>query len=155
MLVSAADGGLSCLLHTACQVPAIVTLSHGTQPQVQVSLVSRSWSLPTPHKPLRPLPRCGAVGAAWTLGSVDGVGWLPSGSWTSPMCSLCKCQWWPLLPHPDATPGFPRPPRSPATPKPIRGLIFSVGSQDWDTPTAAGTARSRGQVSAQVTFLSL
>ena len=48
LLVSAADRGLSCLLHTACQVPAIMTLSHGTQSQVQVSLVSQSWSLPTP-----------------------------------------------------------------------------------------------------------
>ena len=27
-----------------------------------------------PHKPLRLLPCCGAVGATWTLGSVDGVG---------------------------------------------------------------------------------
>ena len=60
LLVSAADRGLSCLLHTACQVPAIVTLSHGTQSQVQVSLFSQSWSLPTPPTSLCVF--CPAVG---------------------------------------------------------------------------------------------
>ena len=76
LLVSAADRGSGCLLRTACQVPAIVTLSHETQSQVQISLVPQSWSLPpTPDsKPLHPLPAVEQLGPRGLLAWVDGVG---------------------------------------------------------------------------------
>ena len=118
LLVSAAGRGLSCLLRTACQVPAIVTLSHGTQSQVPVSLVPQSWSLPTPPAPPQASASSALMWSSW--GHVD-----PQlGGWCGLTAIrvldfpgvLFACQWWPLLPHPDATPAFPRTPRSPSHP---------------------------------------
>lgn len=111
--------------HTACQVPAVVTLSHGTQSHVPVSLVPQSWSLPplSPHGLCILSPCCGAAGTTWTLAR-----WMvwadTSGFWTSLVCSLRRCQWWPPL-LPRCHSAFPADSLVvPATPQPAWGLIF-------------------------------
>ena len=150
LLVSAADRGSGCLLRTACPVPAIVrdTISGPNLPCPSELVIA---------PPPAPTPSLCVLCLLWSSwGHVDSWhGWVV---WADcrQVLDFPAVFLEPLLPHPDATPGFPRPPRRPSHPPASPGTrLLCVGSQDWDIPSMAGTADSPGQVSAQVTFLSL